>query len=72
MQGEEFRNYAILRNGVETVPSNLRMNDYLEKIPRGKQRGKVFFGNKIRAMDFKKLVNFRKGRSYYAQNPVLV
>ena len=71
MQGEEFRNYARLRNGVETVPSNLRMNYHLEKMPRGKQRGKFFFGCKVAAMNFKKLFNFRKGLGHYAQNPVI-
>jgi hypothetical protein len=71
MQGEEFKNYARLRNGVETVPSNLRMNYHLEKMPRGKQRGKFFFGCKIAAMNFKKLFNFRKGLGHYAQNPVI-
>lgn len=40
MSGGEFKDYARLRNGVETVPSNLRRNYHLEKIPRGKQRGK--------------------------------
>lgn len=71
MQGEEFKNYARLRNGVETVPSNLRMNYHLEKIPRGKQHGKFFFGSKIAAMNFKKFFNFRRGLGHYAQNPVL-
>jgi hypothetical protein len=71
MQGEEFKNYARLRNGVETVPSNLRMNYHLEKMPRGKQRGKFFLGCKIAAMNFKKLFNFKKGLGRYAQNPVI-
>lgn len=71
MQGEEFKNYARLRNGVETVPSNLRMNYHLEKMPRGKRRGKFFLGCKIAAMNFKKLFNFRKGLGRYAQNPVI-
>lgn len=71
MHGEDFRNYARLRNGVETVPSNLRMNYHLEKIPRGKQRGRFFFGCKVAALNFKKLFNFRKGLGHYAQNPVI-
>ena len=37
MNSKEFKNYARLRNGVETVPSNIRKNYHLEKIPRGKQ-----------------------------------
>lgn len=71
MQSEEFKDYARLRNGVETVPSILRNNYCLDKIPRGKQRGKFFFGCKIMALNFKKLFNYRKGLGHYAQNPVI-
>ena len=76
MNSKEFKNYARLRNGVETVPSNIRKNIrknyHLEKIPRGKQRGKFFFGSKIVALNFRKLFNYVKGLGHYAQNPVLV
>lgn len=72
MHGEEFKNYARFRNGVETVPSNLRMNYHLEKLPRGKQRGKFFFGCKVAALNFKKLFNFDKGLGCYAKNPVII
>lgn len=71
MQGEEFNNYARLRNGIETLPSILRKNYHLDKMPRGKQRGKLFFGCKIAAINFKKLFNFRKGLGNYALNPVI-
>ncbi|MCI6811377.1 MAG: hypothetical protein MSS92_06390 [Lachnospiraceae bacterium] len=71
MKTDEFKNYARLRNGVETVPSNLRKNYHLEKLPRGKQRGKFFFGCKIIALNFRKLFNFTKGLGHYAQNPVI-
>lgn len=71
MQSEEFKNYARLRNGVETVPSNLRRNYHLENIPRGKQRGKFSFGCKIIALNFKKLFNFMNGWGNYAPNPVI-
>lgn len=71
MNSEEFKNYARLRNGVETVPSNIRNNYHLEKIPRGKQRGKFFFGCKIAALNFRKLFNYLKGLGHYAQNPVI-
>lgn len=71
MSGEEFKNYARLRNGVETVPANIRRNYHLEKMPRGKQRGKFFFGAKIAALNFRKLFNYVKGWGNYAQNPVL-
>ena len=71
MDSKEFKNYARLRNGVETVPSNIRKNYHLEKIPGGKQRGKFFFGSKIAALNFRKLFNYVKGLGHYAQNPVL-
>lgn len=44
MSSEEFKNYARLRNGVETIPSNMRNNYHLEKIPCGKQRGQFIYG----------------------------
>ena len=71
MKSEEFSNYAKLRNGIETVPANIRRNYHLEKLPRGKQRGKFFFGSKIAALNFRKLFGYRKGLGNYAQNPVL-
>jgi Transposase DDE domain/Transposase domain (DUF772) len=71
MQKEEFKNYARLRNGVETVPSNIRHNYHLEDLPRGKQRGKFSFGCKVAALNFRKLFNFRKGLGRYAPNPVI-
>lgn len=37
MTGEEFKNLARLRNGIETIVSNLRQNYHLIKLPRGKQ-----------------------------------
>lgn len=71
MQSEEFSNLARLRNGVETIPANIRKNYHLDKLPRGKQRGKFFFGSKIAALNFRKLFGFRKGLGNYAQNPLL-
>ncbi len=72
MQHNEFKNFAKLRNGVETVPAIIRKNYHIEKIPRGKQRGKFFFGNKIAALNFRKLFGYRKGLGNYARNPILV
>ena len=71
MQSEEFSNLARLRNGVETIPANIRKNYHLDKLPRGKQRGKFFFGSKIAALNFRKLFGFRKGLGNYAPNPLL-
>lgn len=72
MHSEEFKNYARLRNGVETVPSNIRRNYNLDKLPRGKKQGGFFFGCKIAALNFRKFFNFKKGQGSYAQNPILV
>jgi len=69
MKSEEFSNYAKLRNGVETVPSNIRKNYHLEKLPRGKQRGKFFFGSKIAALNFRKL--FDIGRAWVTKLQIL-
>lgn len=70
MREDSYSDYYRLRNGVETIPSNLRKNFHLEKLPRGKQRGKFFFGSKIAALNFRKLFNHRKGRIKCAQNPI--
>lgn len=71
MKCEEFSNLARLRNGIETIPANIRKNYHLDKLPRGKQRGKFFFGNKIAALNFRKLFGFQKGLGHYALNPIL-
>lgn len=70
MKEDDYVNIYRLRNGVETVPSNLRKNYHLEKLPRGKTRGKFFFGSKIAALNFKKLFNYMKGLIKCAQNPI--
>ena len=69
MNSKEFKNYARLRNGVETVPSNIRKNYHLEKIPRGKQRGKFFFGSKIAALNFRKLFREIEDKVIYGFDP---
>ncbi len=72
MQSEGFSNLAKLRNGVGTIPSNIRKNYHLGTLPRGKQRGKFFFfGSKIAALNFRKLFGFRKRLGNYALNPML-
>lgn len=70
MKEAVYKDYARLRNGVETVPSNLRKNYHLEKLPRGTQRGKFFFGGKVAALNFRKLFNYIKGFQRCAQNPI--
>lgn len=70
-QGEEGKNFAKFRNGVETIPSNLRRNYHIDNLPRGKTHGSLFFGFKIGALNFKKLFAYRTGSGKYAPNPVI-
>lgn len=70
-QGEEGKNYARLRNGVETLPSILRRKYHADNLPRGKTHGGLFFGFKVGALNFKKLLTFRTGSGRYAPNPVI-
>ena len=72
MNSKEFKNYARLRNGVKLFHRIYARITTWKKIPRGKQRGKFFFGSKIVALNFRKLFNYVKGLGHYAQNPVLV
>ena len=69
---DQIKNYVRLQNGVETIPSIIRNNYHLENMPRGKQRGRFFFGCKIIALNFKNLFNYQKGLGHYAPNPVIV
>ena len=72
MQTEEFKQYARLRNGVETVPSLLKNRYGVNGMhAHGKIRCKFSFGNKIAALNFRKLFRYRKGSGHYALNPVL-
>lgn len=61
MQTEEFSEYAKFRNGVEAIPSLLRRRYHVDKIPvHGKKRTRLFFGFKIAALDFQKLLDYKK------------
>ena len=72
MQGEEYKLYARLRNGVETIPSILKNVYAVNRMPvRGRIRCKFFFGSKINALNFRKLLGYRRGSGNYAQNPLL-
>ena len=71
MGQDGFEAYRRLRNGVETVPSNLRRNYRLDKLPRGRIRGKLFFGAKVAALNFRKLVRFVRGETRPSANPLL-
>lgn len=72
MKSEKFKQLARLRNGVETIPSILKNNYDVNHMPvRGRLRCKFFFGNKIAALNFRKLFRYLKGQGHYAQNPLL-
>lgn len=52
-----------IRNGVETVPSVIRNKYGVDKMPvRGKLRTKQFFGFKVAALNFSKLMRFIQGK----------
>lgn len=68
---ERFRNLARLRNGAETIPSLLKNRYDANRMPvHGLQRSKFFFGSKIGALNFRKLLRFRTGTGHYALNPI--
>lgn len=60
---EETRSFiGRIRNGVETSPSVIRNKYGVDKMPvRGKLRTKQFFGFKIAALNFAKLIRFLNG-----------
>lgn len=61
---DEIRTFiGRIRNGVETVPSILRNKYTVDKMPvRGKLKTKQFFGFKVDALNFSKLIRFTKGK----------
>ena len=72
MNSSEYKLYARLRNGVETIPSILKNVYNVNRMTvRGRIRCKFFFGSKISALNFKKLLGFRRGTGKYAQNALL-
>ena len=71
MDSEEFKNYARLRNGVETIPSNLRKNSIWKSCPVGNNVASSSSVSQIAALNFRKLFNYVKGVGNYTQNPVL-
>ena len=70
-QGVEGKNFAKFRNGVETLPSILRRIYHADNLPRGKTHVGLFFGFKVGALNFKKLVTYLTGSGRYAPNPVI-
>ena len=69
---EDFHNWRRIRNGVEAIPAILRNCYRVDEMPvRGKIPGKFFFGAKISAVNFKKLLRQRRGFCCHPPNPLL-
>ena len=59
MKTEEFRELAHFRNGVESIPSLLRRRYQVDRIPaHGKKQTRLYFGFKIGALNFQKLLDY--------------
>lgn len=72
MKTEKFKELADFRNGVEAIPSLLRRKYNVDKIPvRGKKATRLFFGFKIAALNFKKLLSYLDSLDQCASRTVL-
>jgi len=72
MRSETFENWRRIRNGVESIPSILRNRYHVDNIPvRGVIPSKFFFGAKISAINFNKLLRQRRGLLCGTSNPLL-
>lgn len=59
MKTSEFIELAKIRNGVESLPSILRRKYRVDEMPvRGRLKTKLFFGFKVAALNFKKLLDY--------------
>ena len=72
MAEDVFQNWKRIRNGVETIPSALRNQYHVDDMPvHGRIPGKFFFGAKISATNFKKLLRQWRGLYCRSHNPLL-
>lgn len=72
MKTEKYKMLADFRNGVEAIPSLLRRKYNVDKMPvRGKKATKLFFGFKIAALNFKKLLSYFDSLDQCASEMVL-
>jgi hypothetical protein len=72
MKSSEFIELAKLRNGVESLPSILRRRYLVDRMPvRGRLKTKLFFGFKIAALNFKKLLDYQCSLIKHAFQPVI-
>ncbi len=68
MKTDEFKDYAHFRNGVEAIPSLLRRRYHVDRIPaHGKKRTRFYFGFKIAALNFQKLLDYNDSLEKHAQ-----
>jgi hypothetical protein len=62
MKTSEFAELAKIRNGVESLPSILRRKYRVDEMPvRGSLKTKLFFGFKVAALNYKKLLDYLSG-----------
>ncbi len=72
MESEEFKELARFRNGVESLPSIIRRKYHADKMPvRGKLKTKLFFGFKVAALNFQKLLNLESSLDSCSPKPEL-
>ena len=72
MKTSEFIEFAKIRNGVESLPSILRRKYHVDEMPvRGNLKTKLFFGFKVAALNFKKLLDYLSGLDKCVPKPVL-
>ncbi len=72
MKTKEFKAYARIRNGVESLPSILRRKYRVDTMPvRGKLRSKLYFGFKVAALNIKKLFAYVNSLDLCTQNPAM-
>jgi hypothetical protein len=70
MKTSEFIELAKIRNGVESLPSILRRKYRVDKMPvRGRLKTKLFFGFKVAALNFKKLLDYLSSLDNCALKP---
>lgn len=69
MKTDEFSQYTRFRNGVEAISSLLRRRYNIDKIPaHGKRRTRFYFGFKIAALNFQKLLSYEDSLVHYVSN----
>jgi len=63
MSGDEYVQFRNARNAIEGIPSVLRRRYDIDEMPvYGLQKSKLFFGLKIAAINFKKLVKYTRDK----------